>query len=104
MFDLIYFCLISQKDKCKDNTPRKVMTCRQGEADIQERARMMKCDSYPECHGEELVYHCVRFKTVLVEVCAPYFRIVCGNESGTYILMQFVCDHKELMTFSNIEN
>lgn len=72
----------TKKDKCKDNTPKKVTTCPQGEADIQERARMMKCDSYPECHGEELVYHCVRFKTILVEVCAPNLRIVCGKESG----------------------
>lgn len=104
IFDLIYSCLISQKDKCKYSTPKKVETCPQSESDIQERARLMKCDSYPECHGEELVYHCVRFKTYLVEVCAPNFRIVCGYESGTYIMMQFVCNHKKLMTFSNVEN
>nr|XP_034335203.1 uncharacterized protein LOC117692182 [Crassostrea gigas] len=72
----------TKKDKCKDSTPEKVRTCPQGEADIQERARMMKCDSYPECHGEELVYHCVRFITDLVEVCAPNLRIVCDHKSG----------------------
>lgn len=72
----------TQKDECKDSRPKKVGNCPQSEADIQERARMMKCDSYLKCHGEELVYHCVRFKTNLVEVCAPNLRIVCVYESG----------------------
>lgn len=66
---------------------------------------MMKCDSYPKCHGEELVYHCVRFKTNLVEVCAPNLRIVCVYESGTYIIMELcVTIKKRLQTFSNVEN
>lgn len=90
-----YSCLISQKDKCKDITPKRVRTCPQGEAEIQEKARMMKCESYPECNGKKLVYHCIRFKTDIVEVCAPNLRIVCEYKSGTYIMMEFVCDHKK---------
>lgn len=71
-----------QQDKCKDITPKRVRTCPQSEAEIQEKARMMTCDSYPECNGKKLVYHCIRFKTDLVEVCAPNLRIVCEYKSG----------------------
>lgn len=72
----------TEKDRCKDITPKTVRTCPQGEAEIQDKARMMKCDSYTECNGKKLVYHCIRFKTDLVEVCAPNLRIVCEYKSG----------------------
>lgn len=72
----------TKEHKCKDSIPKIVQTCPQSEADIQKRARMMNCYRYPECHGEKLVYHCVRSKTDLVEVCAPNLRIVCGHKSG----------------------
>lgn len=38
---------------------------------FQERSRRKNCENYPQCTGEPLVYHCVRFREELVEVCAP---------------------------------
>lgn len=69
----------TKDDKC-NVTPTEINACPENDAQLQERSEMMKCDSYPKCIGEELVYHCVRYKTKLVEVCAPRLHIVCGHK------------------------
>lgn len=102
VFYLIYSSFIFQEHKCKDSIPKIVQTCPQSEANIQKRARMMNCYRYPECLGEKLVYHCVRSKTDLVEVCAPNLRIVCGHKSGTYIIMEFFVTIKTYRRFRNL--
>lgn len=71
-----------KEDKCNLTTPHEVNVCPENDAELRERSNMMKCVGYPECHGEKLVYHCVKSKTVLVEVCVPKLRIICGHKSG----------------------
>lgn len=44
---------------------------------FEERTREKKCDSFPRCNEEPLVYHCVRSKDGIVEVCAPR-RVIKG--------------------------
>lgn len=36
-----------------------------------ERSHEKNCDNFPNCNGEKLVYHCVKFDEQFVEVCAP---------------------------------
>lgn len=64
--------IIFQQDKCNgtQSTLEKVHRCPHDDKSTQERLRKKGCDKYPTCLGEPLVYHCVRFKKSLVEVCA----------------------------------
>lgn len=71
-----------KEDKCNITTPNEVNLCPENDAELRERSVIMKCGSNPECHGEELVYHCVKSKKVLVEVCSPKFRVICGHNAG----------------------
>lgn len=72
----------TEEDICNFTTPNEVNVCPENDAELRERSNMMKCGSYPECHGEKLLYHCVKSKKVLVEVCSPKFRVICGHQSG----------------------
>nr|XP_034316588.1 uncharacterized protein LOC117686037 isoform X3 [Crassostrea gigas] len=54
-----------------NNSLEFVNQCPDTEILFQERSRRKNCESYPQCIGEPLVYHCVRFREELVEVCAP---------------------------------
>lgn len=54
-----------------NNTLGFVNQCPDSDFLFQERSRTKNCKSYPQCTGEPLVYHCVRFRKELVEVCAP---------------------------------
>lgn len=58
---------------CKDTriTVQKVESCPENDTHFQERSTMKNCDSYPQCEGEPLAYHCARYKEYLVEVCTP---------------------------------
>lgn len=42
-----------------------------------------KCDIFPACNGEPLVYHCVRNKERLAEVCAPR-HVITGKCCALY--------------------
>nr|XP_034331408.1 uncharacterized protein LOC117690809 isoform X2 [Crassostrea gigas] len=50
---------------------------------FEERTREKKCDSFPRCNEEPLVYHCVRSKDGIVEVCAPR-RVIKGNYCAVF--------------------
>lgn len=60
-------------DKCHgvQTTFEKVLTCPENDDILLKRLSRKKCDSFPQCQREPLVYHCVRFEEGLVEVCAP---------------------------------
>lgn len=62
-----------QDDICKDTiiTVEQVESCPKNDTHFQERSKMKNCDSYPQCKGEPLAYHCARYKESLVEVCTP---------------------------------
>lgn len=64
---------LTQIDICYEtnNSLEFVNQCPDTEILFQERSRRNNCESYPRCTGEPLVYHCVRFREELVEVCAP---------------------------------
>lgn len=63
----------AEDDICKDTriTVEQVESCPQNDTHFQERSKMKNCDSYPQCKGEPLAYHCARYKESLVEVCTP---------------------------------
>lgn len=71
-----------KEDKCSFTPHNEVNVCPKNDAELRERSDIMNCGSYPACHGEKLVYHCVKSKNVLVEVCSPKLRIVSGHKSG----------------------
>lgn len=52
-------------------TIQMVTTCPTNSILLHERSLKKICESLKPCLGEPLVYHCVRFKDVLAEVCAP---------------------------------
>lgn len=54
-----------------NNTLGFVSQCPKNDSLFQERSRRKNCKTLPQCTGEPLVYHCVRFREELVEVCAP---------------------------------
>lgn len=60
-------------DKCHgvQTTLENVLTCPGNDDILLERLSRKKCDSFPQCQKEPLVYHCIRFGGRLVEVCAP---------------------------------
>lgn len=45
---------------------------------FEKRMREQNCGSLPKCNGEPLVYHCLRFKEGIVEVCSPK-RVIKGS-------------------------
>lgn len=53
-----------------------VERCPENDTMVQESSKKKMCEKYPKCLGEPLVYHCVRTKDNLVEVCAPSDPIV----------------------------
>lgn len=65
-----------QKNKCESSSLKKVNNCPKSNVALQDRSQNLKCDVYPECQGEPLVYHCVKFDGYLVEVCSPKSPIV----------------------------
>lgn len=52
-----------------------VEKCPYEDASFSDRAKKKACNTLPPCQGEELVYHCVRFRDGLAEVCAPKEKI-----------------------------
>lgn len=48
-----------------------VNTCRMNKLLFGKRSREKMCNNFRSCQGEDLVYHCVRYKDKFVEVCAP---------------------------------
>lgn len=45
---------------------------------FENRVREKNCGSLPKCNGEPMVYHCLRFKDGIVEVCSPE-RVIKGS-------------------------
>lgn len=70
-FKILAFIL--QGNTCKDTiiTLQKVENCPESDTNVQERSKKKNCDSYSQCEGEPLTYHCARYKEYLVEVCTP---------------------------------
>nr|XP_034318320.1 uncharacterized protein LOC105330893 isoform X1 [Crassostrea gigas] len=56
----------------------KVDYCPNNKIQLKRRSKMKMCNNFPNCMGEPLVYHCVRYKNDIVEVCAPR-SIIRGN-------------------------
>lgn len=69
---------MSQEQVCHgtNTTLGVVERCPENETMVQESSKKKMCEKYPKCLGEPLVYHCVRTKDNLVEVCAPSDPIV----------------------------
>lgn len=59
-------------------TLEPVENCPRNETDIEGRSRKKKCGTYSQCQKEPLVYHCVKYEDILVEVCAPR-GLITGN-------------------------
>lgn len=61
---------LSVNDKCDgvQATLENVFTCPENNDILLERSSRKKCESFPQCQKEPLVYHCVRFEEELVEV------------------------------------
>lgn len=78
---LFYHCLFIcyQDDICYETrkTAVTVQAFPKNLTIFEERTREKKCDSFPRCNEEPLVYHCVRSKDGIVEVCAPR-RVIKG--------------------------
>lgn len=60
----------------------KVSSCPKDEIVLQERSQQKGCNMYQPCHNERLQYHCVRFKDIIVEVCAPVENMTGNCESS----------------------
>lgn len=72
--------IITKEDVCKEtNKTIKVLKSLPENYTVS-REQMQKnvCDNLPKCNGEQLIYHCVRHKAYLVEVCAPR-RLITGS-------------------------
>lgn len=70
---------LSQEEVCHEANATLVIVqscCPDNDIIYQERSKRKMCETYPKCLGEPLVYHCVRSKGSLVEVCAPNGPIV----------------------------
>lgn len=63
--------------------------CPKNDSLFQERSRRKNCKTLPQCTGEPLVYHCVRFREELVEVCAPRGLITGKHHQTNLILSLF---------------
>lgn len=63
--------------------------CPKNDSLFQERSRRKNCKTLPQCTGEPLVYHCVRFREELVEVCAPRGLITSKHHQTNLILSLF---------------
>lgn len=75
----------TKADICHETnaTLQLVEKCPITELQIDKLSQKKKCHSYPPCNGEPLVYHCVRFKDKLAEVCAPR-HIITGKCCALY--------------------
>lgn len=52
-------------------TLKKVNTCPEDYLTFLDKNKRMNCSSFPQCKGQGLFYHCVKFEDGLAEVCAP---------------------------------
>lgn len=53
-----------------------VNRCPNNTITFEKRSNEKQCETKPNCLGETLVYHCVKCKENLVEVCAPSSPII----------------------------
>lgn len=66
--------LISLQDEICSGTRgtlKKVNTCPEDYLTFLDKNKRMNCSSFPQCKGQGLFYHCVKFEDGLAEVCAP---------------------------------
>lgn len=63
----------TEKDICLESIPtvKQVKICPPNIDTLKERSSKKNCESHLPCGGKPLVYHCVAFDGMLVEVCAP---------------------------------
>lgn len=76
-------------------TLKRVKLCPENYLNFQNRSKTMNCDSYPQCSGQGLFYHCVKFEDGLAEVCAPRSVI-----TGTVYVQVYLDLLKEIIKFS----
>lgn len=71
---------LTKEDICHETnkTFEIVDSCPENDVVLQKRSEKKKCSSASPCHGEPLVYHCLRFETKLGEVCSPV-RLIKGS-------------------------
>lgn len=76
---------LTEEDVCKETnkTIERLENFPVSYTIFQERMQQKKCDNLPKCNGEVLVYHCVRYKDDLVEVCAPR-RLITGSYCAVF--------------------
>lgn len=77
----------SQDDICHEthSTLEFVAMCPDSEPLKLKHSKKKQCHSFPACNGGTLVYHCVRYRERLVEVCAPR-HVITGN---SYMILVF---------------
>lgn len=75
----VYLFYLFKEDVCKETnkTIKKLKSFPENYIISQEQMQKNICDNLPKCNGEQLIYHCVRYKAYLVEVCAPR-RLITG--------------------------
>lgn len=64
-------------DICNETkeTLRMVTLCPSSNTLLQNNSYEKMCNNLPQCRGEQLVYHCTRYKEGFAEVCAPQYNI-----------------------------
>lgn len=64
-------------DICNETneTLRMVTLCPSSNTFLQRSSYEKMCNHLPQCRGEQLVYHCTRYKEGFAEVCAPQYNI-----------------------------
>ena len=83
---------------------QNVTHCPHNNDTLQERSWKKMCHTFPKCKGETLVYHCVKYKNNLVEVCAPK-GLITGNFdalSCRCVCNRFACKHVNIELITNI--
>lgn len=79
MLSYRYFFICYQDDTCygMNKTITLVENFSKISTTFENRVREKNCGSLPKCNGEPMVYHCLRFKDGIVEVCSPE-RVIKG--------------------------
>lgn len=72
-FNIVLHKRYTKEEICSGTmgTLKKVNSCPENYPTFLDRNKTMDCSSYPQCKGQGLFYHCVKFENGLAEVCAP---------------------------------
>lgn len=69
---------LSTDQVCNETNAALVIVdaCPENKIVFEKRSKEKMCETKPKCHGEILMYHCVKSEESLVEVCAPSSTII----------------------------